>query len=166
MGDVVDFLRVRFASTGFNALTPEEVSAIQDFMLLWSAFEAEMLSSNASGPALVDLSRGLGEAGRVPVGGCATEMAYFRARYWQNGAATPHAMDLRLDVYKPHVKKIACDFLNGSEQDPVEVLAGLLLVIYRLRNNMFHGPKWADGIRGQFDNFTMANNVLKWLLSV
>lgn len=166
MGDVVNFLRARFAGTGFNNLAPEEVAAIQDFMLLWSAFEAEMVNSHADGPALVDLARRIGKAVQNQPGGIAAEMDYFRDRYWQNGAATVRAADLKLEKYKPHVEKIAYDFLNGSEQDAAEVLAGLLLVIYRLRNNMFHGPKWAYGIQGQYDNFTKCSAVLKWVLSL
>lgn len=166
MGGVVDFLRARFAGTGFNKLEPEEVSAIQDFMLLWSAFEAEMVNSRADGPALVDLARRIGNAVQLQLGGISAEMDYFRDRYWQNGAATMRAAELKLDKYKPQVEKIAYDFLNGSEQDPAAVLAGLLLVIYRLRNNMFHGPKWAYGIQGQYDNFTKCSAVLKWVLSL
>ncbi len=116
MGDVVKFLRARFAGTGFNNL--------------------------------------------------AAEMDYFRDRCWQNGAATVRAADLKLDRYQPHVAKIAYDFLNGSEQEAAQVLAGLLLFIYRLRNNMFHGPKWFYGIQGQYDNFTKCSVVLKWVLSL
>jgi hypothetical protein len=166
MGDVVDFLRVRFAGKGFDKLTPEEIAAIQDFMLLWSAFEAEMLQTNAGPSALVDLARNIGEATQLELGHIAAELAHFRGRYWQNGAATEHAADLRLNIYKPQVEKIAYDFLDGTEKDPAEVLAGLLLVIYRLRNNMFHGPKWAYGIQGQFDNFSKASSVLTWVLSL
>lgn len=166
MGDVVDFLRERFAGTGFNNLAPEEVAAIQDFMLLWSAFEAEMVNSHADGPALVDLARRIGNPVQHQLGGIEAELAYFRDRYWQNDTTTALAANLKLDYYKPPVKKIAYGFLSGSEHDAAEVLAGLLLVIYRLRNNMFHGPKWAYGIQGQVDNFTKSSAVLKWVLSL
>jgi len=166
MGDVVDFLRARFAGTGFNKLTSEEISAVQDFMLLWSAFEAESLHSHAGPQALVALASDLSTTGKLQGGGIDGEMGYFRQRYWQSGAQTAHALDLRLDLYKPSHQKIAYDFLNGSEKNLVGVLVGLLLVIYRLRNNMFHGPKWAYGIQGQYDNFTKASAVLKWVLSL
>ena len=81
-------------------------------------------------------------------------------------ALQPCSADLKLDRYQPHVAKIAYDFLNGSEQEAAQVLAGLLLVIYRLRNNMFHGPKWFYGIQWQYDNFTKCSVVLKWVLSL
>ncbi|MET4218881.1 hypothetical protein ABIB00_004102 [Bradyrhizobium sp. LB14.3] len=33
-----------------------------------------------------------------------------------------------------------------------------------MRNNLFHGAKWAYGLRDQRENFTHANNVLMRLL--
>lgn len=74
MGDVVDFLGARFAGTGFNKLAPEEVAAIQDVMLLWSAFEAEMVNSHADGPTLVHLARRIGTAVQLQLGGIAAKM--------------------------------------------------------------------------------------------
>lgn len=61
---------------------------------------------------------------------------------------------LKAGQLQAHVERTAYNFLNGSEKNPAEVLAGLLLVIYRLRNNIFHGPKSAYGIQGHYDNFT------------
>ena len=44
--------------------------------------------------------------------------------------------------------------------DAWEDAAGLLIVVYRLRNNLFHGLKWAYAIRGQHANFGNANTAL------
>jgi hypothetical protein len=46
--------------------------------------------------------------------------------------------------------------LVGDEQGAELVLQGLLLIVYRLRHNLFHGEKWANGIRGKRDNSTHA----------
>ena len=97
MGDVVKFLRARFAGTGFNNLAAEEIAAIQDYMLLWSSLEAEVVNSHANGFALVDLARRIGKAVQHQLGGIAAEMDYFRDRCWLNGAATVRAADLKLD---------------------------------------------------------------------
>ena len=97
MGDVVKFLRARFAGTGFNNLAAEEIAAIQDYMLLWSSLEAEVVNSHANGFALVDQARRIGKAVQHQLGGIAAEMDYFRDRCWQNGAATVRAADLKLD---------------------------------------------------------------------
>jgi hypothetical protein len=39
-------------------------------------------------------------------------------------------------------------------------MKALLVIVYRLRNNLFHGEKWEGGISGQKDNFDNANRVL------
>lgn len=47
-----------------------------------------------------------------------------------------------------------------------ECAAAALIIVYRFRNNLFHGTKWGYGIRGQFDNFRHANDVLMAALDV
>ena len=43
-------------------------------------------------------------------------------------------------------------------------MLALLMIVWRLRNNLFHGAKWAYGLRDQRENFTHANSVLMRLL--
>jgi hypothetical protein len=50
--------------------------------------------------------------------------------------------------------------LKGENTNPADCVAVLLIVAFRLRNNLFHGVKWAYGIRGQLGNFTNANEAL------
>ena len=50
--------------------------------------------------------------------------------------------------------------LRGENNNHADSVAGLLIVIYRLRNNLFHGIKWAYGIQGQRNNFEQANAAL------
>ena len=50
--------------------------------------------------------------------------------------------------------------IRGQTSDEAEILSAVLIVVLRLRNNLFHGEKWTYGIKGQLDNFRNANNVL------
>lgn len=50
--------------------------------------------------------------------------------------------------------------LKGETTDVADVAAVLLIIVYRFRNHLLHGLKWAYEIRGQFENFTHANAVL------
>ncbi|MEN8132224.1 MAG: hypothetical protein ABFS45_19010 [Pseudomonadota bacterium] len=50
--------------------------------------------------------------------------------------------------------------LKGEATDIADVVAVLLIIVYRFRNNMLHGLKWAYEIRGQLENFTHVNTVL------
>jgi len=50
--------------------------------------------------------------------------------------------------------------LKGENNNPADIVGALLIIVFRLRNNLFHGAKWAYGIAGQLDNFSNANEVL------
>ena len=40
----------------------------------------------------------------------------------------------------------------------------LLMIVWRFRNNLFHGAKWAYQLRDQRENFTQANSILMRML--
>lgn len=48
----------------------------------------------------------------------------------------------------------------AGHNEPAAVLTALLLIVHRLRNNLFHGPKWSYGIADRRANFDNANLVL------
>ena len=50
--------------------------------------------------------------------------------------------------------------LKGETADIAEIAAGLLIIVFRFRNNLLHGVKWAYQIQGQLENFCHANAVL------
>ena len=54
--------------------------------------------------------------------------------------------------------------ISGDAEAPRERVLTVLLLIWRLRNNLFHGEKWAYGLQGQLANFTHANVVLMRVL--
>jgi hypothetical protein len=48
--------------------------------------------------------------------------------------------------------------LDGTDNDPQTKAAAVLIIVYRYRNNLFHGVKWSYEIAGQFENITHANS--------
>ena len=54
--------------------------------------------------------------------------------------------------------------INGSNNDPRDRVLTVLMIVWRFRNNLFHGEKWAYQLEGQLGNFTHANSVLMRLL--
>jgi hypothetical protein len=54
--------------------------------------------------------------------------------------------------------------IQGASNDPRDRMLALLIVVWRLRNNLFHGAKWAYQIRSQRENFHHANAVLMRVL--
>jgi hypothetical protein len=50
--------------------------------------------------------------------------------------------------------------LSNENVDRSDLASALLLIVYRYRNNLFHGEKWLYQMRDQNDNFAQANSVL------
>ena len=94
----------------------------------------------------------------------ARSLAYFKDRYFQNGMATEHfrGLNLRRNDEPSLVEAV----LKGENTNPIDGVIVLLIVVFRLRNNLFHGAKWAYGISDQLGNFTHANATLMSALDI
>lgn len=150
---------LRHTVPGFDALSEEERAAIRDFAMLWSLFEGTVLGASANAGGLVAFVEELQQRGAVDLVALGPAIAHFRGRYYANGAFTP-AFDQHL-YFRPHDRRAAAEaFVSGAANDPGEILKGLLIIVYRLRNNLFHGVKWTYKIQGQLENFTHANSAL------
>lgn len=144
---------------GYAALSLAERRAIKDFSLLWSLFEGTHLNTSGSANAIAAHVAALQAANRLAARPqLQAALLHFRNRYFQN-AAFNHAFNslhFRNNDRRPFVESV----LSGQVNDAASVLSALLIIIYRLRNNLFHGVKWAYGIANQLENFRHANRVL------
>jgi len=144
---------------GYSDLTLPEVAAINEFCLLWSFFEEWVLENNAS---VGEIKAKVAEAATIsilelqPFNGA---LEYFKARYFADGKATHYFDGLRFqgkNSARIDVENVLC----GTDAGNAEALAALLIIIYRLRNNLLHGEKWSYRVKDQLGNFTNANIVL------
>jgi len=148
---------------GYAHLSDSERSAISDFTFLWSAMEGSVLNAAATPGALVKKCGEMALRGRLDLEHYADSLAYFRDRYFQGGEFTHNFQQL---LFRQHDRRDLVEaVLSGRENAPQEVVAALLLIVYRLRNNLFHGIKWAYGIKDQEQNFTHGSKVLMGVLS-
>jgi hypothetical protein len=156
MTQAVDWLKAR--APGFNNLIQAEQDVITDFSLLWSFFESRILNTEGSARAICNAVENWQHIGALSPELVDTELAYFRNRYHSNGHFTHHFDGLRLQRSDraPLVRAV----LDGTNNDPQSKVAAVLIIIYRYRNNLFHGIKWGYEIAGQLGNFTNANSVL------
>ena len=152
----IDWLR--YKQPGFAELSSDERDAIAEFVFLWSLFEARVLDSRASARAIADAAARWFEQGILAQRTFQAEQAYFRNRYCPGGQFSHHYDHLE---FRPLDKEeLVRKFLKQECHHAWEDAAGLLIVVYRLRNNLFHGLKWAYAIRGQRENFGNANTAL------
>jgi hypothetical protein len=151
-----EWLRDRVA--GFRDLSKAELQAISDFSLLWSLFEARLLDRAGSAKAICDAVKhwkGMGALDDDPYG---PQFKYFQNRYYAEGAFTHHFYGLLL---RPNDREqLLRNAFDGSDDTPFARAAAVFIVIYRFRNNLFHGAKWDYYLAEQLGNFTHANRAL------
>lgn len=146
---------------GYGNLSAEERQAIHDFSLLWSLFEARVLSNNANISRIrqrVTEAANLG--GGIDAAPFQESLAYFTARYYDDGNFNHRFEQLRFQNGQNSGRAEAEAVLSGTQTTAAEILIALLAIIYRLRNNLFHGEKWTYYFEDQLDNFTHASGVL------
>ena len=147
---------------GFQALHEEDRAAIFNFTFLWSLFEAQAMGNFARADLICAKADEWRGAGLLDAHQHYGELAYFRQRYFSNGVFTHHFAHLHL---RPAEQlDLVRAVLDGTNNDPRDRLLTVMMIVWRFRNNMFHGEKWAYHLQGQLANFTHANAVLMRLL--
>lgn len=147
---------------GFQALPEQDRAAIFYFTFLWSLFEAQVMNNFARADVICAKADQWRDAGTLDAEQYNAELAYFRARYFANGAFTHHFDHLHLrPADQPDLVR---SVLDGSNNDTRDRLLTILMIVWRFRNNLFHGEKWAYQLQDQLSNFTHANAILMRLL--
>jgi hypothetical protein len=160
MGKPLAWLRANLP--GFESLSDAERNAITDFSLLWSLFEARILNTRGNVASIRAAVEDWSKEGILDATALDEELAYFRDRYFANGQFT-HYFD-GLNLNDPAVVALVRAVIDGSDDGPTTRVAAILIIIYRYRNNLFHGVKWQYSLHGQLGNFTVANDALMKVL--
>lgn len=147
---------------GFRDLPDPDRRAIFDFAFLWSLFEAQIMGNSARADRIRERVDAWAADGTLEAGIYDVELAYVRNRYFADGALTYHFpyLNLRPSDHPGLVQAV----IEGANNDPRDRMLGLLMIVWRLRNNLFHGAKWAYQLRDQRENFTHANSILMRIL--
>lgn len=155
---VAEMALLEKVAPGHCQLKLDEQIAILRFLLLWSLFEKEVLNLRGNAQTIVKAAKQWAENELLTEEIFESQIYYFRNRYYHHGEYTEHFKNLNL---RPRdcpqlVKKV----LRNLDTNPDEVSAAVLIIVYRIRNNLFHGEKWSYGLHGQLDNFNHANAAL------
>ena len=146
----------------YGALSADERSAIESFSFLWSYFEGTALGENGSVSAIRRLVTQLEKSGSLDRIDFSDYVDYLVNRYFPNGEYSYHFQHLHLERSGNPPEPIA--LLTDPETPKTVQLIGALTIVYRLRNNLFHGAKWQYYLRDQQSNFEWANTLLKSIL--
>ncbi len=129
--------------------------AISDFCVMWAVFECTQLAD--ASVAVDELENIAHRLTRNSV--CFDEqLAFWTNRYIEKGATNERFEKLGFS-YEPH-KNLVTSVLLCEQTDISKVNHAILLIVYRLRNNLFHGNKDITRIHHQVENLNMASKAL------
>lgn len=147
----------------FSDLSPVEQNEAGSFSFICTIFERNVIQVLELDPEKASLRRQTCEeyarSQYLPECDLTVEKAYFRNRFFDadgNELDTWAGASFRDGDKADEVKAI----LLNPEASAVEDAEALVRIVVRLRNNYFHGFKWAYKMKGQMDNFVHANSVL------
>lgn len=143
----------------YQMLSTNEKEVIADFFFLWPLFEGRCLDKNAN---FVSIKKFVDSHDQEELLGVANDVFdYFANRYVRNGEKTEHYDPLILEKSERRAKEAIDRALFGNENDRKAKLLASLLIIFRYRNNLFHGEKWAYNFLEQEENFIKSIQLLK-----
>lgn len=148
----------------FHDLSDLEKKAISDFCILWSLFEAQCLNERGNITKIARVVHLL----KPRLARCAADLdaplAYFQNRYVERQGFTYRfeLLHFRAGDRRQDVEAV----LQGRVRDTPSVMIALLIIVYRFRNNLFHGPKWRYSLREQLENFRTANSLLMLIMDL
>ena len=153
-------------SPEYRRLSSSERMAIRDFAILWSFFEGGCLGTHASYQTIKRAVDYWCEIGLVRPKLFEKSAVYFRDRYYSGGHPTDKFRGLRLGHGSQNVRDHIVSVFENRDATLEDETLMVFLVIYRFRNNLFHGVKGIYGFADQLPNFRIANGVLKQALKI
>ena len=145
---------------GGTCLSGEAQQAVANFTTMWNFFESTLCDNRASVAAFERVVEKYQPA-QVSEGTAQTLAAclvFWRARYRSSGGFSRRfdGLHFRQGDRRAHVE----DVLSGKADSQNAEMLALMIIIYRLRNNLFHGLKTLEMLNEQVENLTNASQCI------
>ena len=149
---------------GYAELNTKEKQAVMEFSLLWSLFEGLVLDYSANVNTIKSKMETWEELGLLGTEELDEYKQYFTRRYIEDGQINDRFTQLhfRNSDNSALVERVLKDETDSAS----EIITALLIIVFRYRNNFFHGYKWAYGFADQLNNFNKANELLIQVLKI
>ena len=165
--DVFPWLKEYFPS---DDIVREDMPNVLDFCLIWNLFESKVCEKlqDYSPKRFVEkmecfIKKLLCMNSLVNENFNST-LCYFKKRYLTDGDVNGKFHEL--NIKNPEREQLVKLVLKGENDEPSSVLLALLIIIYRLRNKLFHGEKPIHELHEQDINFNVANSCLAKVLDL
>ncbi|WP_394495605.1 hypothetical protein [Shewanella sp. ENK2] len=144
-----------------EVLESNTLNSLGNFTMMWAIFEAsEGEERNNMLGQITLFSNRIAE--HAPVTLIDEEFSYWKDRYIANGEQTNKFRHLRLSDARQ--EELLLTTLSSEHPTFRDKLESCLLIVYRYRNNMFHGMKDVRKLNDQKNNFLMATSLLQKVL--
>ncbi len=133
------------------SIDTEEYVEVRNFLILWNIFEAKWFKCN--------FGRNKSNIQNIHLASDIVNqtLQYLQRRYITNGSINERFMKLRLG--NNDMTSVQCVLL-GRTNNSCDIIKAIIMIIYRYRNNLFHGEKDIASLPIQKDNFIYANKFL------
>jgi hypothetical protein len=134
-----------------------DIKSIKDFSLLWNIFENLVCNKNCS---IKEMEKSLSSVD-FKIIDFEDSLTYFKERYISSNNCNERFEYLRIPNDK---KEFVKQVLLGKDNNVSNIILALAIIVYRYRNNLFHGEKNFMLLNKQEENFKNANEVIKSIL--
>lgn len=147
-------------------ISAEAQAAVSSFTTMWNLFESALCENRASVAAFERLVKMCQpDAFHKGVAHSLNEcITFWRFRY-----RTPHGFGdrfLSLNFRKGDRRDLVESVLSADTAPPEDEMLALMIIVYRLRNNLFHGLKSFEMLNDQIKNLDNASRCIAAVLMV
>lgn len=153
---------------GGTELKAETLDVVANFTVMWSFFECVLCKNRAGKKSFqIFIDRYKPEyIDKNTLNQFELYLKFYRERYIKKDNATEFNNKFnKLNFRNSEDKKLVEKVLIEEKNDIKEKLLALTLIIYRLRNNLFHGLKHFIQLNEQVESLTIATHCLTAILT-
>lgn len=152
----------------FSNYTEQEINSVKNFALFWNIFESSMCNKEAGVLSIEKAVIKLFKRDLLRLEDFNEYLCYFQDRYIEKDEPNENFIGLNFKSRgnEVHAKIIVTKVLKGELQDNNNIVQALLFIIYRFRNNLFHGEKDIRNLKLQEENFKIANRLLAKIIDL
>lgn len=151
---------------GGTRLTPEAIQAVAGFTVMWNLFEDLVCQNEAN---VRTFERIVADIDPTSLPSDCLNVIEECVAFWTFRYRTPQGLAdlfLRLNFRRNDRQELVEDVLMGHTMDFRDKLLALLIIVYRLRNNLFHGLKTVERLNDQVHNLNTASRCLGLVLNL